>query len=98
MAVGRPKGQAKTGGRAKGTLNKRSSVYLKLLEYDYCPIASMIARAKEADVPVDIKQRIDETLTRYSYSMPAQETEVKEIETFEDVNAETAKEALLAGH
>jgi hypothetical protein len=97
-AGGRPKGLPKTGGRAKGVQNKRTSVYMKLLEYNYCPIASMIARAKEADVPVDIKQRIDETLTRYSYSMPAQETEVKEIETFEDVNAETAKQALLSGH
>lgn len=97
-AGGRPKGLPKTGGRAKGVQNKRTSVYMKLLEYNYCPIASMVARAKDADVPVDIKQRIDETLTRYSFSMPAQETEISQPETFEDVNAETAKEALLAGH
>lgn len=95
--MARPKGLPKTGGRAKGSVNKRTSVYLKLIEYGYCPIKSMIDRAREADVPVDIKQRIDETLTRYSFSMPAPETETSQPETFEDVNIEAAKEALLGG-
>lgn len=98
MARGRPKGLPKTGGRVKGTPNKRSSVYLKLIEYGYCPIKSMIERARDSEVPVDIKQRIDETLTRYSFSMPAPETDISEPETFEDINAETAKHALLGGH
>jgi hypothetical protein len=95
MGVGRPKGHPKSGGRTKGTPNKRTSVYLKLLEYDYCPIASMIARARESDVPHEIKQRIDETLTRYSFSMPAPDTDATQAETFEDVNANEAKKALL---
>ena len=61
------KGRTKTGGRAKGTPNKKTTELMELLG-DYNPIVRLIEIAKDENTSLDMQVKINLDLLPYIYS------------------------------
>ena len=60
------KGRTKTGGRAKGTPNKKTTELMELLG-DYNPIVRLIEIAKDENTSLDMQVKINLDLLPYIY-------------------------------
>ena len=60
------KGRTKTGGRAKGTPNKKTTELIELLG-DYNPIVRLIEIAKDENTSLDMQVKINLDLLPYIY-------------------------------
>ena len=70
--VSRPKTRAKTGGRKRGTPNRRTQHVVDLLAHLNCdPIEGLARLAKNSKTPLDVRVSCLRTLAAYSYPKPA---------------------------
>lgn len=64
--MGRPKGLPKTGGRIKGSPNKRSQEFLAILaKHSYNPLEALLS--KYSDLSLDEQMKIDLKLLEFTY-------------------------------
>ena len=95
--MGRPKGCVKTGGRKKGSQNKRRIfVAERLSELNFCVVQNIISLYSEPETPPDIRCKLLAMLLEYSAPKPVFEVQ----DTDENYTDEDAKEAelILNGH
>lgn len=93
----RQKGTQKTGGRKKGTPNKkRIFVAERLAELNFCVVQNIIILYEAADTPPEIKCKLLNMLLDYSAPKPVFEVQ----DTDESYTEEDAREAeaVLNGH
>lgn len=95
--MGRPKGCVKTGGRKKGSGNKRRIfVAERLAELNFCVVQNIIELYSQADTPPDIRCKLLSMLLDYSAPKPVFEVQDTD-ESYTEEDAEEA-EAVLNGH
>lgn len=94
----RQKGTQKTGGRKKGTPNKkRIFVAERLAELNFCVVQNIIILYEAADTPPEIKCKLLNMLLDYSAPKPVFEVQEQD-ESYTEEDAEEAEAVLNNGH
>ena len=96
--MARPRGHPKSGGRQKGTQNKRR-VYVaeRLAELNFCIVKNIITLYEEPDTPPDIRCKLLNMLLEYSAPKPIFQQE-KDDESYTEEDANEAELVLTNGH
>lgn len=92
------KGDPKSGGRKKGTPNKkRIFVAERLAELNFCVVQNIIILYEQADTPPEIKCKLLNMLLDYSAPKPVFEVQEQD-DSYTEAEADEAELVLTNGH